>query len=223
METHQISPTREAFSALVGAYSRSGSDEKAVKLFSSMKEKVDSFLDSVDCNCLLKLLVEKGRFELVRVVYDEMLERGLANNYSTCIAVRGLSLQGRVDAAKKLIEDRWGAGCIPNVVFYNTLIDGYFRNGDFRKGCALFREMELKGFLPTVVTYGVVINGFVSNGNFLEVNRLMDEMKARGLNPNVEIYNTILDALCKCGSILEAKAVLRQMIGGWLRTKCYNL
>ncbi|KAJ4978864.1 hypothetical protein NE237_009644 [Protea cynaroides] len=43
-----------------------------------------------------------------------------SDNYNTCIMVRGLCREGQVEEGRKLIEDRWGKGCIPNVVFYNT-------------------------------------------------------------------------------------------------------
>lgn len=53
-------------------------------------------------------------------MYDEMLEReGGAGNHSTCIMVSGFCMQGKMEEAMKLIEDRWRIGCIPNVIFYS--------------------------------------------------------------------------------------------------------
>ena len=77
-------------------------------------------------NCLLRLLVERRQWEDAHKLYDEMLaEDGGADDYSTCVMVRGLCLEGRVEKGLKLIEERWGAGCVPHTVFYNVLIDGY--------------------------------------------------------------------------------------------------
>ncbi|XP_008796595.2 pentatricopeptide repeat-containing protein At1g52620 [Phoenix dactylifera] len=214
MRSEERTPTREALGALVAAYSDSGLEEEALDVYRTMRDQLGSFPDVSDCNCLLKLLVERRHCDLARQVYDEMLKRdGGADNYSTGIMVRGLCIEGRMDEAKNLIEHRWGAGCTPNVVFYNTLLDGYCRNGDMKRGLELFREMKLKGFLPTLVSYGIVINGFCKKGNFVEINKFFSEMKARGLWPNVQIYNNVIDAWCKHGSVVKAKAVLRQMIG----------
>ncbi|RRT53413.1 hypothetical protein B296_00014826 [Ensete ventricosum] len=213
MRSDGRTPTREASSALLAAYADSGAEEKALDIYASMRDQDGCFPYVSDCISLLKLLVRQRHYELARRVYDEMVEReGGADNYSTGIVVRGLCLEGRMDEAKSLIEDRWGAGCIPNVVFYNMLFDGYCRKGDIRRGYALFEEMKLRGFLPTVVSYGIVIHGLCMKGNIVEINSLISEMKARGLQPNVQIYNDVIDSRCKHGSFVEAKAALRQMI-----------
>ncbi|RCV32914.1 hypothetical protein SETIT_7G041200v2 [Setaria italica] len=76
------------------------------------------------CNRLLRLQVERRRWEDARKLYDEMLaqERG-ADNYGTYVMVRGLCSEGRVEEGRKLIEAKRGAGCIPYAVFDNICVD----------------------------------------------------------------------------------------------------
>ncbi|KAJ4954083.1 hypothetical protein NE237_030915 [Protea cynaroides] len=211
-------PTHESLNVLIRAYADSGFVDKALEFYSVIVKMHDSFPNVFTCNSLLNLLVKHRRIDVARQIYDEMLQRNncehsSADNYSTCIMVRGLCREGQVEAGRKLIEDRWGKGCIPNVVFYNTLIDGYCKKGDVQRAYGIFREMKLKGFLPTLVSYGAIINGFCKQGNFKAIDQLLSEVKTRGLCVNVQIYNNIIDAQCKHGSILQAMETFRKMVG----------
>ncbi|KAG2622874.1 hypothetical protein PVAP13_3KG043270 [Panicum virgatum] len=182
-------------------------DGKAAETCARARELHGALPEPRHCNRLLRLLVERRRWEDARRLYDEMLaEDGGADNYSTCVMVRGLCLEGR-----KLIEARWGAECVPHVVFYNVLIDGYCRRGDIGWALLLLGDMETKGFLPTVVTYGAIINWLGRKGDLEKIGSLLQEMRVKGLCPNVQVYNTLIDALCKWQSASQAMAVLKLM------------
>ncbi|ESR40484.1 hypothetical protein CICLE_v100249421mg, partial [Citrus x clementina] len=153
-----IKPTHEALSVIIRAYAESGLVDKAIDLYTNLFVPYNSVPDVFTCNSLLNLLVKCKRIEMARKLYDEMCKTddGL-DNYSTCIMVRGLCKEGKVEEGKNLIEDRFGKGCIPNIVFYNTLIDGYCKKGDVENARKLFKELKMKGFLPTLETYGAII------------------------------------------------------------------
>ncbi|EEC68823.1 hypothetical protein OsI_37392 [Oryza sativa Indica Group] len=205
-------PTRACLGALVAAYADAGMLGKATEMCERVREQYGSLLEVTHCNHLLKLLVEQRRWDDGRKLYDEMLGKDSgADNYSTCVLVRGLCLERRVEEGLKLIEARWGAGCIPHVVFYNVLIDGYCRRGDMGRGLLLLGEMETKGFLPTLVTYGSLINWLGKKGDLEKIGSLFLEMRKRGFSPNVQIYNSVIDALCNCRSATQAMVILKQM------------
>ncbi|KAJ4801692.1 Pentatricopeptide repeat-containing protein [Rhynchospora pubera] len=213
MREANMIPTRNALSVLLARFSDSGMANKAMEVYDLIRENYDALPHVVDCNSLHKLLVKRGSWDVASKVYDEMLKiEGGADNHSTCIMVNGFCIQGKMEDAKKLVEDRWGVGCIPNVVFYNVLIEGYFRHEKFQKGYDLFREMEKKGFLPSVVSYGILINGFCKKGDFDKVVKIFYEMKSKGVAPNVQVFNNIMDFLCKQRSVRCAKSVLKQMM-----------
>ncbi|KAK3139273.1 hypothetical protein QOZ80_5AG0380540 [Eleusine coracana subsp. coracana] len=205
-------PTRACLGELVAAYADAGMDGKAAEMCRRARELYGALPRASDCNRLLRLLVQRRRWEDARKLYDEMLaEEGGADNYSTCVMVRGMCLEGRVEEGRKLIEARWGAGCIPHAVFYNVLIDGYCQRGEIGRGLLLLGDMETKGFLPTVVTYGVIINWLGQKGDLDKIGSLLGEMKVTGLSPNAQIYNTVIDAMCKRQSASQAMVVLKQM------------
>ena len=51
-------------------------------------------------------------------------------------------------------------GCSPNVVSYNTLINGFCKEKRIDEEINLFHVMSNKGVTPDVVTYSTLIGGF---------------------------------------------------------------
>ncbi|KAM1823086.1 hypothetical protein ACFX14_025032 [Malus domestica] len=217
VKLEEVKPTHDALSFVIRAYADSGMVGKALDLY-DVVVKVYGVVPSVfACNSLLNVLVKSRRVDVARRVYDEMAERGgrehlCMDNYSTCIMVKGLCKEGRVEEGRKLIVDRWGKSCVPNVVFYNTLIDGYCKKGDVESANVIFKELKSKGFLPTLETYGAMINGYCKEGKFKAIDRLFMEMKERGLHINVQVRNNIVDARCKHGSLVKGVETVKQMI-----------
>ncbi|CAN4086383.1 unnamed protein product [Withania somnifera] len=211
-------PTLEALDAVIKAYSDSNLVDKAVELYYFVFKTFDLVPHVVTVNSLLHCLVKHGKIRAARLLYDELVERSdgvedkFLDNFSTCIIVTGLSKEGKVEEGRKLIEDRWGKGCVPNIVFYNTLIDGYCKKGDVRNAYGLFKELKLKSFLPTVETYGALINGFCKDGSFEKVDMLVQEMVERGVIVNTRVCNTIIDAKCIHGFTVEAVDTVRKMV-----------
>uniref|UniRef100_A0A164U4N2 Pentacotripeptide-repeat region of PRORP domain-containing protein n=1 Tax=Daucus carota subsp. sativus TaxID=79200 RepID=A0A164U4N2_DAUCS len=208
----------DAVDCVIRAYSYSGLVDKALEFYTFAIEKCGVVPSVVGCNAMLDVLVRVGRFDVARRIYDEMVERdngsedSFVDNYSTCIVLRGLCKEGKMEEGRKLIEDRWGQDCVPNVVFYNTLIDGYCRNGNVSGGYLLFKDLKRKGFLPTMETYGALVNGFCKKGDFVSVDKMLKDMKLNGLSVNVQVHNNIIDAQYKHGCPVKAADTLRKIM-----------
>ncbi|KAI6671985.1 hypothetical protein NL676_006870 [Syzygium grande] len=218
MASEEIEPTREAVNALIRSYAGCGMIHQALRCYDAVRKVCGRSPDVFACNCLLNALVNGGQTRDARRVFDEMLDRENAggvdavNNFSVCIMVRGLCSEGKTEEGEKMIQDRWGHGCIPNVVFYNTLIDGYVKIGNVDKAHALFKELVSKGFLPTLQTFGSMIRGFCNAGKFDLVDKLITEMEERGLSVSLYIYNTIISGLYKHGRAEEAVKMVENMV-----------
>ena len=62
-------------------------------------------------------------------------------------------------------------GCTPNVITFNTLINGLCREGRVLKAVALLDRMVENGLLPNHITYGTVVNGLCKMGLGLEFSK----------------------------------------------------
>ncbi|GKV05369.1 hypothetical protein SLEP1_g17388 [Rubroshorea leprosula] len=194
----------------------SGLVDKAVELYHFMVKIQNCGPNVFACNSLLNALVKCWRVNVARKLFDEMIKRDSSDNYSVCIMMRGLCRAAKVEEDKKLIEDRWGEGCVPNILFYYTLIDGYSKKGYTENATKLFKEHKMKGFLLTLETEGAMINGFCKKGILRQFDKLLLEMRHRGLGVNVEVIliSLMLDIsmVLKDGKDQEADQLLEEAI-----------
>ncbi|KAJ4917849.1 Pentatricopeptide repeat-containing protein [Raphanus sativus] len=210
-----VKVTHEALSYVLYAYAESGRLERALEVYEYVIESYDYVPDVIACNSLLSLLVKRKRLGDARKVYDEMRER--ADNYSTCILLKGMCGEGKVEEGRKLIEERWGKGCVPNIVFYNTIIGGYCKRGEVEKASLVFKELKSKGFMPTLETFGAMINGFCKKGDFAASDGLLKEVRERGLVVSVWFLNSIMDAKYMHGSKVEVSESMRWIVANGCR------
>ena len=61
-------------------------------------------------------------------------------------------------------------GFVPDEVTYNTLVNGYCKDGNFYQALVLHAEMVSNGLTPNVITYTSLINSMFKSGN---MNRAM--------------------------------------------------
>ncbi|CAN1249835.1 Pentatricopeptide repeat-containing protein At1g52620 [Linum perenne] len=213
MKCKELIPTREALSVAIQAYAEAGLVDRALVLYNAAPGVYNLFPDTIACNSLLNAFVKCKKIDIAHRIYGDMVKRDDAvDNYSVGIIVRGLCKEGKVEEAKKFIERRWGKGCVPNIVFYNMMIDGYCKNGDTKRAVKLFRELKLKGFLPNLETYGALISGHSKGGEFEEVDKLLVEIKVRGLNVNVWLHNIITDARIKQNCKIEVPEIIPDIV-----------
>ncbi|KAL3639706.1 hypothetical protein CASFOL_014674 [Castilleja foliolosa] len=206
-------PTRDALGFVIRSYAESGLVSKALDLYFLVLKHFSEVPHVSACNSLLDGLVKDDNMKAAWNVFDEMSKRDdCVDNYSVCIMVKGLCKEGKVERGRKLIEKKWGKNCIPNIVFYNTLINGYCKCGNINTAYGLLEELKMKGFLPTHETYGSIINGFCRKSDFKKVDGILKEMESSGLKIDVRVYNNILDAKYKYGFFDEALKTMRKMV-----------
>ncbi|CAI0418959.1 unnamed protein product [Linum tenue] len=99
------------------------------------------------------------------------------------------------------------------VVSWNTLINGYFKNGCSATALVIFDEMmRCRGIKPNEVTFTSVLHacshaGLVDDGLYLF--NLMQEDTRR--SPNVDHYTCIIDLLGRAGRLEEAYDIITTM------------
>uniref|UniRef100_A0A0E0M9B4 Pentacotripeptide-repeat region of PRORP domain-containing protein n=1 Tax=Oryza punctata TaxID=4537 RepID=A0A0E0M9B4_ORYPU len=120
-----------------------------------------------------------------------------------------------------------------HLMSYNTIIDGFFKEGDSDKAYSTFHGMLDRRILPNVVTYNSIIapyarvkqwkrpwslvHGFCSSGQLTEAIRFFEKMCSDGVEPNVVTYTVLMDYLCKNGEpeILGRFLILCTLLHGY--------
>ncbi|KAJ4789656.1 Pentatricopeptide repeat (PPR-like) superfamily protein [Rhynchospora pubera] len=174
----------------------------------SLSLTIHTFGLVLDCCCLM------GRVDLGFCVLGQSLREGCGvDTIMFGSLIRELCTRKRMRDAAKVLAKMPLLGCAPNLIIYNTLLDGYCRTGNIRMGLELFRLMSKEGnsCKPDAVTFGTLIHGFCREGEIAVATEMFEEMVAKGAMPNVNCCNILIDGLSKNGDVLSARKVFEQM------------
>ncbi|GAB2292004.1 hypothetical protein Dimus_026252 [Dionaea muscipula] len=118
----------------------------------------------------------------------------------------------KINTANRFYEDMRSRGIMPNVVTYNTMINGFYRVKKVEDAERFFVEMKGGNLVPTVVSYTTMIKGYASVGKVDDALRMFEEMKTSGIKPNETTYTTLLSGLCDALKMAEAQTILKEMV-----------
>lgn len=206
------------FNSLIRNYGQAGLFQESIKLFTTMKSLGVS-PSVVSFNSLLSILLKKGRTNMAKNVYDEMLSMyGVTpDTYTFNILIRGFCMNSMVDEGYRFFKDMSGFRCDPDVITYNTLVDGLCRAGKVEIAHNVVKGMSKRSgdLTPNVVTYTTLIRGYCVRQEIDKALCILEEMTTRGLKPNGFTYNTLIKGLCEAQKLDKIKEILEgTMIGG---------
>ncbi|KAG0456400.1 hypothetical protein HPP92_024188 [Vanilla planifolia] len=112
-------------------------------------------------------------------------------------------------------------GFDPDVVTYNTLINGYCRKGRVEEALRLFKVMFRRGVEPDLVSYKILMKGLCKEGRVWEAQQLFDKMRQRGLAADEACYGILVLGYCWVGKMRKAWLLLQEMIGGGYIPDCF--
>ncbi|KAJ1430887.1 Tetratricopeptide-like helical domain superfamily [Sesbania bispinosa] len=204
------------FNSLIRSYGEAGLFKESMKLFQTMKSSGVS-PSVVTFNSILSILLRRGRTNMAKDVYDEMLSTyGVTpDTYTYNILIRGFCKNSMVDEGFQFFKEMMSFNCNPDVITYNTLVDGLCRAGKVRIARNLVNGMskKYKDLNPNIVTYTTLIRGYCMKQEVDEALVILEEMTHRGLKPNIITYNTLIKGLCEAHKLDKMKDILEQMKG----------
>ncbi|GJZ99620.1 pentatricopeptide repeat-containing protein [Tanacetum coccineum] len=151
-------------------------------------------VEAAPCNALLSGLGKEWNYERIN-----LLLKGMKENGTEGIVVK------------------------PDVILYNTLIDGLCKVGRQEEGLELMKQMMLDGScVPSVmskngvdqnvITVNTLVDGMCKHGrigNAMEFFRKMQEEK--GIKGNVVTYSTLISAFCTVNNIEKSMSLFDEM------------
>ncbi|GKV27863.1 hypothetical protein SLEP1_g36983 [Rubroshorea leprosula] len=140
------------------------------------------------------------------------LEGYIHNGFSLSILINCFCHLGLVNFGFSTLGKMFELGFDPDVITFNTLINGSCVEGKVCESRRVFDDMVWDGFHPDLITYSTLVNGLCNIGKSGEAVRLMKRMEEGGFLPNIVIYGTVIDRLCKDGLIIEALKLFSEMI-----------
>ncbi|KAG6433693.1 hypothetical protein SASPL_105308 [Salvia splendens] len=152
---------------------------------------------------------ESGRLKDAYEVFDEMSKIGCEPTVNTynCL-LKGLCYVGRIEEAYDVIKRRSDEAfellvealrmkLTPSVVTYNTLFNGYFKEGKPLLGFGLLRRMRARKCSPDYISYSTLLHGMLKWGKIRAAMQVYKEMVGDGFRADEGMMNTLLRGLCR--------------------------
>ncbi|KAJ4704836.1 Pentatricopeptide repeat-containing protein [Melia azedarach] len=209
-------PNSRIYTTLMKGYMNFGRVSDTVRMLEAMRlqDNSASYPDHVTYTTVVSALVKAGSMDRARQVLAEMTRIGVpANRITYNILLKGYCQQLQIDKAKELLREMADDAEIePDVVSYNTLIDGCILIDDSAGALTFFNEMRAKGIAPTKISYTTLMKAFALSGQPKLANKVFDEMVR---DPRVKVdlvaWNMLVEGYCRMGLIEEAKKIVQRM------------
>lgn len=136
------------------------------------------------------------------------------------------AIRRRLWEANHLFRIMLFKGFVPDVVTYNSLIDGCCKTYRIERALELFEDMSKRGCTPNQVTYNSFIRYYSAvNETDQAITMLRMMQKMNHGSPTSSSYTPIIHALCEAGKVIEARDVLVEMleVGSVPREYTYQL
>lgn len=209
-------PDSRMYTTLMKGYMNQGRVADTVRMLEAMRCQEDSGSkpDHVTYTTVISALVRAGSMDKARAVLAEMSRIGVAANRVTYnILLKGYCQQLQLDKAKELMRVMSNDICIqPDVISYNTLIDGCILIDDCTGALSYFNEMRAKGIAPSKISYTILMKAFSTSGQPKQAYKVFDEMlKDPRVKVDLVAWNVLIEGFCRLGLIEEAKRVVVRM------------
>ncbi|KAL1217312.1 Pentatricopeptide repeat-containing protein [Cardamine amara subsp. amara] len=208
----RFEPVVSVYNALINGLCKDHDYNGAFELMSEMVKKGIS-PNVISYSTLINTLCNSGNIELSFSLLGQMLKRGCHPNIHTLSSlVKGCFVRGTsVDALDLWNRMIRGFGLQPNVVAFNTLVQGFCSHENMEKALSVFSHMEENGCSPNIRTYGSLINGFAKSGSLEGAIDVWNKMLTNGCCPNVVVYTSMVQALCRHSKFKEAESLIEIM------------
>ncbi|VVB04993.1 unnamed protein product [Arabis nemorensis] len=208
----RFEPVASVYNALISGLCKDHDYKGAFDLMREMVEKGVS-PNVISYSTLINALCNYGKIEVSFSLLGQMLKRGSHPNIHTLSSlVKGFFVTGTtVDALDLWNRMIRGFGLQPNVIAFNTLVQGFCSHGNMEKALAVLSHMEENGCSPNIRTYGSLINGFAKSGSLDGAADIWNKMLTDGCSPNVVVYTSMVQALCRHSKFKEAESLIEIM------------
>ncbi|XP_073062908.1 pentatricopeptide repeat-containing protein At3g09650, chloroplastic-like [Primulina eburnea] len=211
-----FAPDSRIYTTLMKGYMKAGRVADTVRMLEAMRHQKDSAShpDHVTYTTVISAFVRDGSMDKARQVLAEMARIHVPANLVTYnILLKGYCQQLQIDKAEILIREMINeAKMEPDVVSYNTLIDGCILVDDSAGALSYFNEMRKRGIPPTKVSYTTLMKAFASSGQPKLAAKVFDEMLIDSrVKVDLIAWNMLVEGYCKLGKVDEAKSVIQRM------------
>ncbi|XP_059282187.1 small ribosomal subunit protein mS79 (rPPR3b)-like [Lycium ferocissimum] len=190
----------KSVNAILSACVNSKKYDKLESLFQELPEKLKVKPDVVTYNIMIKGLCEKGEFDKVVVLVDEIEKNGLKHDLVTFNTILGaFYANGKFDDGEKMWNLMVKKNVKPDIRSYNAKLVGLVNENKVSEAVKLVGELGSFELKPDVFTYGALIRGYCKKGNLEEAKKWYGELVNSGSAPDKAIFGSVISSACEKG------------------------
>ncbi|KAI9108152.1 hypothetical protein K1719_021025 [Acacia pycnantha] len=194
-------PDVETLTILINSMCKRGRTKKALEIFDLMN-RIGAKPTVQTYNCLLKGLCYVGKveeaYEMLMNMKKMMKIPLKPDIYSYTAVMDGLCKVGRSDEARELLKEAEELmGLKPNVITFNTLFQGYSREGRPLEGISVLKLMKKKKCFPDYISYATLLHGLLKWNEIREALKIYKEMERLGFEVELRMMGTLVRRLCR--------------------------
>jgi pentatricopeptide repeat protein len=208
------------FRKAIVAFAASGDIPSPSHALASLRRVVDSPLPAEFYNIILQALSHLRRHDDAIRFYGEMTSvyRVALDVHTFNIFFSSSCRVEGVDTAMRWFGEMQRRSCAPTVVNFNTLMRGFIREGRYKEGTKVAREMLELGVGLSVASMEILIGGLCRGSKALEAAELFVEFLGDGVVPEGFDCFEFVEALCRGGKVDRAVEVVDMVLER--NTKC---
>uniref|UniRef100_A0A803M0D4 PROP1-like PPR domain-containing protein n=1 Tax=Chenopodium quinoa TaxID=63459 RepID=A0A803M0D4_CHEQI len=201
------------FELLIHKYVQTRRIDDALVCFNAMVEYFGVDLKPQFANFLLRVLLKKGRLQLVEELLNKMISNGVTKDVNTPIELIKYSVvKKKFEEAEQLFRMFKDLGYVLGANLYNCVIGAVSMKPDMNAAYELLKEMRVKKYVPSASTFANVIVACVKERNMEEALRIRDEMVSCDIPVGVNVMTSLIKGYCELGDFESAWSLLKKSI-----------
>ncbi|KAJ4973357.1 hypothetical protein NE237_006531 [Protea cynaroides] len=196
------------WNAMIRAYSQNDLSARAVHLFVEMISSGHIHPDNFTFPFVLKACADLSLLNMGMSIHCRALATGFDSDTYVQNSLLAMYMNcGKTEMARRVFDQMQEE----TVVSWNTMINGYLRNGLAEEALAIFDWMMHVDEKPDHATLVSVLPACALLKDLQRGRRVHDLLEEKGLGNYIPVRNSLVDMYAKCGSLDEARLVFDEM------------
>ncbi|XP_057809124.1 pentatricopeptide repeat-containing protein At5g48730, chloroplastic [Salvia miltiorrhiza] len=216
---------REAYTALMSAYSRSGLFDKAFSILDQMKKIPNCRPDVLTYSILIKSCVQVYDFDAVKPLLSEMEKQGIRPTtvtYNTLIDAYGKAKRF-VEMESVLVQMLRQPDCQPDVWTMNSTLRAFGGSGQIDMMEKCYDKFQKAGIDPSIKTFNILLDAYGKTENYEKMSAVMQYMQRYHYSWTLVTYNIVIDAFGRAGDVKQMEFLFRLMQSERIKPNCVTL
>lgn len=213
MVEHELDPTPQLYTALLGAYCRNNLLDHALSVLAQMKTLPRCQPDVYTYSILLKACAEAALFDLVDTLYQDMSDRLVhPNTVTQNIVLSGYGKAGKYGDMERVLSGMLESDASkPDVWTMNTILGLFGNKGQVEYMEKWYEKFRTIGIEPETRTFNILIGAYGKKKLYDKMTAVLEYMRKLQFPWTTSTYNNVIEAFADVGDTKNMELAFEQM------------